>query len=299
MKIPALLTVLIVLFLAPNLSSRQSSPAVAIVSEIQGEANVLVASENPKPLKLFKWLCAGSMVKVNRNSRLVLAFENGSRYELSAGAEVTLLDDNPEIHRGAVKKLKSFPPMPHFSPIAARAEAGLRAGAIRIRGDAAIAWVYPRSGNTTMPESTILVFAAVPHASRYRVTIKSETGKAVYEKETAGTEVAVPRNIIVPGERYSWTVAAMRTKGSEVYGFGEFLALDSGAIQARTRLKHSLETKKDAQSLALLAAIDRRLGLLFEAMNEFEAALAKSGGDPVIRLNLDEVKTSLFQTQSK
>lgn len=289
MKLLRLLAISITIFLAPHLSGRETVSVVAIISEIQGEANVILQSKNPRALELFEWLPAGALIKIDKNSRAIVAFHNGSRYELSAGAEVTLLEDKPKIRKGSVKALEPFPPIPRFAVIAEPLKAGVKSGAIRIRGDDTFSWLYPRSGNATLPQSTLLVFAAIPDASRYRVIVKRETGETVFDRETTETEVPIPEDVIFPGERYSWSVTAFKTQGLPIRGFGEFLALDSETAKVRMRLKQTLEMKGDSEALAFLAAVDRRLGLLLEAWKEFGAAYAVSDGNPAIRSIVDEI----------
>ena len=62
------------------------------------------------------------------------------------------------------------------------------------------------------------------------------------------------------------------------------------ALAARAVLEESLEAGGDASSLALLAEIDRSLGLLVEAREKFRAAVARAPGDVALRQALDRLE---------
>jgi hypothetical protein len=62
-------------------------------------------------------------------------------------------------------------------------------------------------------------------------------------------------------------------------GESEFATLPAHEIERRALFKSAAESRGDAETLALLAEVDRRLGLLLEARNEFQQALAKSSAD--------------------
>lgn len=296
MKSQGRLSLLIAVWMIPCLFSQQSRPAVAVVSEMEGQASVVSPWEGRRALKLFEWLDAGSSVRVSRDSRVVLAFSNGSRYELPAGSDATLLEGSVQNNLGTAKTLQPFPPMPRLPAIPTAAQPGPRAGAIRIRGGLQFTQLYPRANSSVLPESTILIFSPIPESSPYHVTLENETGQTVFEIETTDTEVPIPAGIIIPGSRYYWSVATTGNKGPRMQGYGEFFALTPEIIKERASLKQSLETKGDAESLALLGAVDRHLGLLLEARKEFEAALAKSNGNPAILSMIREIESQLTST---
>jgi hypothetical protein len=265
------------ILMIPFLFGQQPGSAVAVVSEMQGTASAATPDNGRTILKLFDWLGAGSSVEVDGDSRVVLAFSNGNRYELPTHTRVRLLDEGVEKISGTVKTLDPFPPMPHFPAIAASPQLGARSGAIRVRGAQEFKRLYPCNDSATLPESTILMYSAMPQASRYHVVLKDESGRSILDMDTAKTEVSIPPGTMTEGSQYSWSVEAKGTLGVIGQGQCGFSTLPQESIRERALLKQHLEMKGDARSLALLAAIDERLGLLLEAKKEFEAASTKSG----------------------
>jgi hypothetical protein len=135
--------------------------------------------------------------------------------------------------------------------------------------------LYPNSNQAVLSDSVILRYSAVRQALRYRAVIMDEKRHAVFDKETATTEITVPVGVVSPGSHYHWQIATIG-KGPVNQGYGEFTALPADIAQERALFKENLAKKGDPESLALIAAIDRALGLLLEARNEFMAALRKS-----------------------
>jgi hypothetical protein len=61
----------------------------------------------------------------------------------------------------------------------------------------------------------------------------------------------------------------------------------------RAALKTAVELSGDADSLALLAEIDRRLGLLREAREEFGAALERASAREAVRAAIAQIDEAL------
>ena len=76
-------------------------------------------------------------------------------------------------------------------------------------------------------------------------------------------------------------------------GEEEFSTLADEALQQRAALRAALVKQNDAASLALLAAIDQRLGLRMEAREEIQAAIAKIPADSSLRQALTEMDKQL------
>jgi hypothetical protein len=277
----------------------QERPVVemaAIISALSGEASVIMPGDPPKkPLHLFDWLPAGSMLEVGANSRLIIAFSNGSRYQMEAGAKGTLAGGALKALTGTVRALPAFPPMPRLAAIGRAAQAGAKSGAVRIRGDRAlqIRNLYPRADTAALPDETTLLFSPVRESARYKVELEDELGRSVFSAEIESASLTVPSGILKPGARYYWRVRTVEIVGPAARGESEFATLAPEEINKRAALKAGLREKGDAESLALLAEIDRRLGLLLEARNEFREALSKSPSDQTLRRMLEEIEKQL------
>ena len=247
-------------------ASGQEAPSpVAIVCALTGTASLtLPAKKRTTTLRLFEWLSPGSVVEVARESSVTLVFSSGVRYELGGTAKATAGTSALASSSGPVRHLPAVPPLPRLSPIGETVRAGPRSGAVRIRG-ATMTHLYPDAGSATLADSTVLRFMPAPDASRYRVEVETETGISVFHMETPSSMVNVARGILKPGAKYYWQVRTLDRIGQVARGAAEFVTLSAATARAREALKESLEVAGDSVSLALLAEIDRRLGLHVEA----------------------------------
>jgi hypothetical protein len=298
--IPTILSfVIFIAVCSPVEFSPQEKPATemaAIISSLSGEASVIMPSApGRKSLRLFDWLPAGSVVEVGTNSRLIIAFSNGRRYQMEAGTRAALAGGTLKALAGAVRDLPSFPPMPRLAAIDRAAQAGVKAGAIRIRGDKArqIRNLYPRADTSALPDETTLLFSPTRETARYKVELEDELGRTVFSAEIESVSLVVPRGILKPGARYYWRVRSVEIVGPAARGESEFMTLPIEEIEKRAVLRDSLKERGGIEALALLAEIDRRLGLLLEARNEFRAALSQSPSDETLRRMVGELEKQL------
>jgi hypothetical protein len=163
---------------------------------------------------------------------------------------------------------------------------------VRIRG-ATIAHLYPDSRATTLADSTVLRFTPIPGADSYTVDVETESGRMVFHGETQSATVSIPPRTLQPATKYFWRVRALDRSGQTARGAAEFATLSEETARARAALEASLEASADAASLALLAEIDRTLGLLVEAREKFRAAVARAPGDIALRQALDRLDEQL------
>jgi hypothetical protein len=285
---------LVVLAPYPAAGGQQPKPAsVAIVAALTGTAWVTIPGDRgATALRLFQWLPAKALIEVGKESGLTLVFSSGARYELGATAKVTAGTDAVASSSGPVRVVEAVPPLPRIAPIAAESRAGSRPGAVRIRGTT-ITRLYPDARATALADTTVLRFMPLPDASRYQVDVHTDFGASVFRTETQLPTVTIAPGVLKPGAKYHWEVRTLDRIGQAARGAAEFVTLDAEAVQARTTLKQSLEAAGDAASLALLAEIDRSLGLLVEAREEFRAALAKAPDDVALRQAFDRLEQQL------
>ena len=285
--------VFLVILLSAGALGQEPKSAAAIVSAITGTASVAVPSaQRGAPLRLFAWVPAGSVIDVGRGATVTLVFASGVRFELGENAKVTVGDTSLASTVGAVRRLEAVPPLPKIAPITESAKTGSRPGAIRIRGGT-IAGLYPNDGASTLVESTVLRFRPVADASRYSVEVETESGTTVFQVQTQSATVSVSPGILKEGARYYWQVRTLDRVGQAARGGAEFVTLAAEPARARAALKASLDAAGDAPSLALLAEMDRNLGLLAEAHDAFRAALATAPGDRGLRQALEALERQL------
>jgi hypothetical protein len=257
--------------LAPARSSAATPPEtpVAIVYGLSGHATS--GQSPPKPLSVFDWLPASTSLEVGPASTVSIAFANGTRYELGPGAKVRVEADDLGTRSGPVRRLPSVPRIPILAPIVDKASLASSSGAVRVRGAAALA-LYPARGARSLADATVLHFGAVPGASRYAIRITDAGGRVAFEKETTDTRVVLPAGLLRAGAQYAWSLRAITADGTVQAANSQISTLDQQSASARAALAASLRRSGDPASLALLAGVDERLGLLWEARDELRLA---------------------------
>jgi hypothetical protein len=267
--------------------------SVAVVASLSGSAMVRSPGSHEKAsVSSLDWLSDGMTLEVGTRSHAVLILLNGHRYELKAGAKATLTAGAAPKITGAARELPALPPIPQPAPIGA--DSSPTSGAVRIRGAAEMSELYPRAGTVALPDEVTLRFKAVPDAMSYRVGLENDGGESLLNVTTEFTEVSVPSGSIKAGAHYYWRVRAMRSGTAIGVGMAEFSTLSAESALQRTEFATALgATGSDAATLALLAGIDLRLGLVAEACDEFSAALKQKPEDVTLQRALDSARARL------
>src|SRR5438445_9788244 len=165
-----------------------SSRPAAIVASLSKQATVLLPhGGQPRRLELFEWIPAGSILETGSGSSLTLAFQSGVRYEIEEKTRAMVSEVGLTSVIGRVQPLAAVPPLPRVPELA---RPPTHVGAIRIRGGS-VQGLYPSEKSATLARGTILQFAPVPGAGKYRVEIEDESGKRVFDAERQSRIVSV------------------------------------------------------------------------------------------------------------
>jgi hypothetical protein len=277
--------------------AQSPSRPVALVFFLQGEATHKAPAQRRRPLHLFDRLAAGTIVEVRPGSRLALAFANGHRYELGEGSRATLGSEDLAARSGPVRILRAVPPFPIVAAIAEGENAGESAGAVPVRGRR-IEGLYPGGGAATLAGATVLRFKPVDGAGTYRIEVEDGGGTVVFATETAASPANLPAEVLQAGMPYSWRVRTVEQVGPIAEGKASFVTLSAQLAEAREELRRSIETMGDAASLALLAEVDRSLGLRLEARDELRAAVRAMPEDARLAASLARLERRLPYFQS-
>jgi hypothetical protein len=271
---------------------RRSPEAVAVVAAASGKVSAADCGK-VTTVRRFDWLPDGCIVDVAAGSSLTLAFADGTRHGLAERTKAVLNAGGPRALVGTIRALEAFPPMPRVG-LDPRADPGPRAGAVRIRdGDGAFTGgLYPQEGAVVLPASTVVSFPSIGGVKAV-IELEDESGRVVLMAQTEATSLAVPAGILKPASRYWLRVRTVDRTGSTVVGHARFATLGAADIERRAAFKNSIEARGDAESLALLAEVDRHLGLLAEARREFQDVLAKFADDAVVRQALADLERGM------
>src|SRR5262249_47059843 len=150
----------------------------------------------------------------------------------------------------------------------------------------------PGRDNRTLAESTVLSFEPVGPGCRYRVDVEAEDGREVLHVETEAARIPIAADVLAPGRQYAWTVHAVDQAGWSLRADSRFSTLSASEAEARAALKAAAGSSNDWNVTALLAEMDRSLGLLTEAQEDV-ATLRTKPVDPILAEWLRGLESSL------
>jgi CHAT domain-containing protein/Tfp pilus assembly protein PilF len=242
-------------------AARDSVPAVAVVVALDGRATASGHARAVRPLRRFDWLPAGIVVETASGARVVVVYSAGDRFAIKEKTKAVLEKTEPKVVSGEVERLAALPPLPRSVAFDADQAPGVRSGAVRIRTDAgtAIDGLRPARGEATLAESTALRFTPRPGIARYQVEVEDERGATVFEQVVTASVATPGAGALAAGRRYHWRVHALDEPGTTSLGETDFRTLSLDEARARAAL--AAVARSDAEAFALLAAVDRRLGL--------------------------------------
>ena len=253
---------------------------VAIVCLFSGQGSARFDAKRTE-IGLFQRLRPGTFVETEADSRLVLAFFTGDRYEFGESASATLGRTGLENTKGQIQKLTPVPATVDIAPIAREDKPGTRLAAARIRANStagkSMSGLYPSNGAATIAETVVLNFDAVEAYQKYKLDLEDVTGNTIFSIETAATKVQIPPGVLRPGAQYYWRVRTLDSEKAAMRGDAIFSTLTDENVRQRAALKAQAEETRDRSLLGLLAEFDRSLGLQREACEELRAILDQSG----------------------
>jgi len=265
--------------------SLESEGKVAIVCFLQGRAS----SHEPgraerKDLGLFDWISSGSAVETDPGAKLVIAFSNGSRYELGEKATVVLGEVEVSSQSGPVKKLEAVAVMPQMLSLAGDFKPGSRLGGIRLRSSKrTISNLYPNEGDAVLADQAVLTFDPLPDIEKYRVEIEDEQGRDLLSVETSVPRVVVSPGIIKPGTDYYWQVRAVEKNELSTVSYAAFVTVTEEEAGLRNAFRAQVSQSQDTANLLLLARLEMAFGLRKEACDTLKEALSLSPENKEIR----------------
>jgi hypothetical protein len=261
--------------------ARMLEEPVAIVCFLSGKAFAKFDNKRTE-LRLFQRLMPGTILETESGSKVVLAFFTGDRYELGEKASGTLGRAGLGSKKGAVQKLSAVPTMIDIAPIARDEKPDTRLAAARVRwaGEAgkSISNLYPSDGAATVAQTALLHFDPVEGYEKYKVEVEDETGNGVFSLETTFTTVEISPGVLRGGASYYWRVRTLDTEKPALRGEALFATLSEENARRRAVFKAQADETRDPSLLALLAELDRSLGLQREACERLKAALEQSPG---------------------
>jgi hypothetical protein len=263
--------------------------SVAVVTRVEGSCQVRVATSTPRVLALFDWLDRGAVITPDKGAKVTLALLDGRRFEVTG--EVTLQEDGLRGSEGSVRALEAVPALPRVVALAGP-DVGRRSAAVRIRAAGQPLRLSPQNDDVTVHDHTVLRVQP-EDGRRIRVEVEDEKGSVLFVQQTTARRIEVPPGILEPGRRYWWSVRTLDAFGPSAHAAADFTTLGPEDRARRQALRGHLEPTDDPLTLAFLAEIDHRLGLVEEALEDLERAVALCPPDLPLRARLEELRKAL------
>jgi hypothetical protein len=262
---------------------------VALVTDLVGPVTVR-AGEQSRSLHMFDRLSTGDVVATGVGARVVLAFLNGSRFEVGAGSEVMIEVESVHGNRGDVQILSPVQTAPEIAAIPALDNPAGRSCASRIRivprRSMKVESLYPRDYAAVPADAAVLGFAPLSQVTRYRVEVSNGRSETVLVVETDTPEVVIPEGLLQPGTEYRWQVLPLdpverlrsthshpverlRSTSHSDLPAGEaeafFVTLSDSELTWLRETERRLRGEESVAAAALLAEIYQGLGMFREA----------------------------------
>lgn len=260
---------------------RAGSPQEAVVCLLKG--NVFVNVEgggNRQPVTLFQWVGEGTRIEVEPSSRVVLAFSNGRRFELTGKTSALLR--HGEVKGEGIRELEAVNVIPRLATMGKGSAPGVKQGGIRLRGDDgthAIRGLYPSGGSTLLAQQAEFSFSPGSNTERYRVDIEDEQGNNVFSAETRDARVLVSPGVLRPGEIYLWRVRTLGPVRPSIYGEAVFETVSEVDAKTHKELAGRAASASDPSLLLLLARFEQGIGLNREACQSLHKANEMIGAE--------------------
>jgi len=263
--------------------SAAAASAVAMIARASGDITV-ESRAGVRVAVRFERMADGDVIRTERGAEAMLVFRTGARVRLGEASRARIDGEQAIRLDGTLETLPPVPPVPLVAPVSG---AGTTITAVRIRAGG-LTLVSPVDDAATLAGSTVLEFAAA-ETDAYDVEVEGPDAAVVHRVRTLETRVIVPDGPLRPGTAYRWRVTARMATGFNLSGEGRFHTLASDAADAREKLRQGLPAG-EADALALLAEVDRTLGLMEEALAGFRAARTAGAVDPIVAARIAELE---------
>jgi hypothetical protein len=272
--------------LAPLLLAAAEEPAAGVLASVTGTATVMYPRGGAMPAHPFDWLKTGASIQTEAGAKVLVVLVNGAKYEVGERSRATLEKGTMHKVSGDLRRLPGLTEIPKLAAISDKLSS-TRGGVVRIRGTK-LKQCYPAPGVAILPGESTFAFDPAANITSYVMEIENGEGNVIHRAESSGGPIHVAAGVLQPGANYYWEVGG-GVPDSPKCG-GEFSVLSSEDEASRQIFRSAVQNSGEADGLAILAEIDRRLGLLREAREEFNAALSKSSTPDAIRAKLREIE---------
>ncbi len=248
-------------------------PAAAVVISLEGNVTVTTGSGAAVPARVFDWLKAGTAIETGPGSHVALALGNGQRFEVQESSRATVEAQTVQEVSGTLRRLAPAPPIPRLAAIEGGPPAGGRAGAVRLRGPQ-IRNCYPGARASVLADQAILRFDPADEVREYLIEVEDADGASVYRTRTTAVTVPLAPGLLAPGATYLWRATGVGGEPPPRCE-AEFRVVPAKDAKEREAYRAAAQQEGGVEPLLMLAELDRRMGLAFEARSGLMAVKAR------------------------
>ncbi len=250
------------------------------------------AAGQKAPLHTFDWVRLNSTLELKRDTRAILVLLDGHRYVMEGPARAVVQNHLIQKLSGVVRELPALPALPKIVGIAGQGSDSSEAAVTGVRDVYLPRRMFPRDPFRTLPDATSFQFETAQKGLEHEITVADESGAVLWRVRRRETTLPAPPGLLKAGRRYVWRVQALGDIGNTLATQAYFKTLEQKELDERKRLTQFLAS--DPDSLAVLAAIDWKLGLLENAVDEIRAAMKRAGHPQAYRALLQEMEKDLY-----
>jgi hypothetical protein len=205
------------------------------------------------------------VLETGTGSAVTVAFFDGQRQVLQAGARAAVRAKGLRAETGKVRRLAPVPVIVDLAPVLREGAVRIRTPAVPIRGgssaEAGVSGLTPRDGAPVRRAAATLSFDPAPNVKVYHVVVEDEGGRIVFTGDLSVPPVRIPLGLLRPGILYRWSVESKVPPRPDLRGEAMFLTLDRELEEAREALAREASRTAEPDLALLLAEVDRGLGL--------------------------------------
>jgi len=269
--------ILSLLPVAPILAGpRVPSPAVAMVTDVQGEAR---RGNDPKTAAITSEVEAGVPLKLKAGARLtLLMYGSGEEVRLS-GPGAFAMDAKGKVSgpAGRIRRTKA----PELNLKEALKPGGLAQASLVMRGPLDIELLEPsqRMLRGTRPRFR---WVPVPGATVYSFSLRRAGGPILHAATAQDAAITLAEDLqLQPGVTYQWTLSTTLPGVRPLHSEGEFEVLDPARGQALDRLR--VAAARGFSQRLVYASTLQVLGLFDEAKVEWRTLASQRPDDPMLQ----------------
>jgi len=269
-------------------SSAAVSPAVAMVTDLEGKAVVLDDIRKPV-VSILSEIRQDARVQLEAGARLVAVYLNsGQTYEMKGPSVVLFRLQQPESQSGTKPQPRGNALSKGSKDIRIKPVVVAQAALVMrsIKPSLKLKLLHPL-GNKTLEEHPVFAWQGLAPNLQYHFRLLDETGKSLYETTVDDTSLLLPPQIqLKEVATYTWVVSTQPPEGPAFSNASDF-SLASSDLRRQVESLRPANNSPFSERVAFAAWLEE-MALRDEARKYWKAAAAERPDDPRLKVMAGE-----------